>query len=294
MGAFRGVNVRLLSAMIFFGCVCAVASEAAAQDPSPCRLAEREEQSFRQLFGEAKLAQIEEQHKRAVTLFKRAYLMCADPEILWWLSLSYEADGDLSRAQSYIQAHLKELGPERLQRKEEALARLSSLSRRAPGVGGGSSQVERLSLGKDGASAAPNPQIPSINLGGTSRMIEPKAREEVPMLKPETVGTPDKGVTALKLDDVALAHEAQGSQDRSLLTIETDPAGAQVFIDLEQGSPLAITPTTALALVPQRRYRVIILKPGYQRLEREILMERDANKKLYFTLIAQPPTPKPR
>lgn len=280
----RGVGIV---AWVTLLCVLSVPTLAIAQDAegsARCALGAKDDALFRQLFGEGKLAQIEDQHKRAIALFKRAYLLCADAELLWWLGQSYEAGDEPERARSYYSAYLRELPPSQTQRHQQVAARLVGLNKNAQGAKT-STTVPPLRL--DPGSRRP---IPSINLGqsGPLSYSAPErpsraaaTRERIDLLDEKAIG--DKHVPALRLDDVAIADESP-SPDRSSLVIDTNPAGAKVFVDVEQGQPVATTPTPVLSMVPERRYRIIIIMPGYVRLEREIKMERDSNKKLYFTL----------
>lgn len=264
----------------------AAAQAQALEGAARCALGAKDDALYRQLFGEGRLAQIEDQHKRAIGLFKRAYLLCADAELLWWLGQSYEASAELERAKNYYHAYLRELPPSQGQRHQQVLARLGELNKNAQGAKSATVAPLRLEPGTKRT-------IPSINLGQSApvtysapdRAARPVrkrvVRERVDLLDDANMG--DDEVPALRLDDVALADESI-SADRSSLVIETNPAGAQVFVDVEQGKPIATTPTPVLSMVPERRYRIIIIMPGYVRLEREIKMERDSNKKLYFTL----------
>jgi hypothetical protein len=95
----------------------------------------------------------------------------------------------------------------------------------------------------------------------------------------------------LGVDEALLgAIEKEWKKDERILIVETDPAGATIYLDEEKAGE---TPIEIGGLRP-RKYSVRIEKEGYERLDHEISLTEGIGRKLTVSLIKSPgETPSP-
>lgn len=212
-----------------------------------CDVSESQQTLYRKMLGEAKLSQVEGQHKKAIKSFKKAYLICDAPTLLRSISMSYDALKQRRLAKRYLKAY---------QTHASFVDKRAPMAAKQSGKSMGMLQPKKVSSLGRAINIVPDGQVPK------------------------------KWLPVLSNLDMKLAPQfkQKRSVKTANLSIATSPQGAWVLIYPNLDSPIAKTPSPEISLPVGKTYRIIVHKKGYKSVDKEIKVTEQSRTQIHLVL----------